>query len=161
MATTWVVGPGSTMRPKRNVRVKFYGELASSVWKKGDILIYDTTTGYAKLAATDVHALILGVAGADATGVTGYLSPVYLAIPDAEFKVVGKAGNAMSNADIGVSYALDRDATNLIWTVDNTDTSHDAVVVLAIDNPAVAGDIQGYYTVRFVQGAAVYGGPIS
>lgn len=158
MATTFAVGPGSIMRPYRNTRVRHFPEAASQTFLRGDILIMDaaSTENRVKISADQPTARIVGVAGADASGVTGTMIPVYLADVQAEFLITGKSGQAMDFTDLGVGLAVLRDATNKIWYVDNTDTSHDAVVPVKINEPATQGDFLGYYVVRFAQAASYW-----
>ncbi len=109
------------------------------------------------IAANQPTTLIVGIAAADATGVTGTMCPVWLATQNAEFIAVGKAAQAMVNADLlSTGLALLKDATNVIWYIDNTDTTHDAVVPLYLKPPAIVGDFQGYYVFRFAATATVW-----
>jgi hypothetical protein len=158
MATTFTVGAGNIMRPYRYCRVQHFPEAASQTFVRGDILIMDaaSTENRVKIAAAQPVTLIVGVAAADASGVTGTMVPVWLATQQAEFLIVGKAAQAMDFTDLSVGLAVARDATNKIWTVDNTDTTHDAVVPLTILAPATQGDFQGYYVVRFAAAASLW-----
>ncbi len=84
-------------------------------------------------------------------GVTKGLIQVYLAGLSNLF--VGRAltTQAISNDHIGVQYGLELDATNLIWRVDNTDTSNKVVQIVGLfDND---GDINGRYIFKFLAAA--------
>lgn len=158
MATTFSVGTGDIMRPHRGCKIRHFAEAATQTFKRGELLIMDaaSTENRVKIAADQAIARIVGVAAADASGVTGALVPVWLAVPEAEFKVTGKTGQALDYTDLGVGLALVKDATNVIWTVDNTDTTHDAVVPISILAPAIQGDFLGYYVVRFAYAASYW-----
>lgn len=161
MATTFTVGSGDYIRPYRNVRIEHFPEAASAAFKRGEPLITTSTNTGQKprvgIAANQPTTQIVGIAAADATGVTGTMCPVWVATQNAEFIAVGKTGQAMANADLlGLGLALLKDATNVIWYVDNTDTTHDAVVPLYFKPPAIVGDFQGYYVFRFAAAATIW-----
>lgn len=158
MATTFVVGSGDIMRPHRGCKIRHFPEAASQTFVRGDVLIMDaaSTENRVKVAANQATARIVGVAAADASGVTGAMVPVWLAVPEAEFKITGVAAQALDYTDLGVGLGLTKDATNVIWTVDNTDTTHDAVVPIHILAPAIQGDFLGYYVVRFAYAASYF-----
>jgi hypothetical protein len=160
MATTFTVGSGDYIRPYRNVRIQHFPEAASQTFKRGEPLIMDSagTENKVKIAGNQAVGLIVGIAAADASGVTGAMVPVWLATQNAEFIAVGKAAQAMDYTDLSVGLALLKDTVNVIWYIDNTDTTHDAVVPLQIRPPAVQGDFQGYYIFRFAIAATLYGG---
>lgn len=160
MATTYSVGSGSYIRPYRNVRIQHFPEAASQSFKRGEPLIMDAASNEnrVRVASNQPTTLIVGIAAADASGVTSTMVPVWLATFDAEFIAVGKTLQAMDYTDLSVGLALLKDATNVIWYIDNSDTTHDAVVPLQIKAPAVQGDFQGYYIFRFAIAATIYGG---
>lgn len=128
---------------------------------------------------TDITALAAGSAGSLGPGIAGSLGKgvgptyqnignvatlsgnggtvglvqVYVATPESLF--VGRSGNgqAISNDDIGVKYGAVRDATNLIWRVDNTNTTQLAFQVVGLfDND---GDINGRYIFKIVAAASL------
>lgn len=159
MATTYTVSSGDFIRPyKSRPRIQHFPEAASQTFKMGEPLIMDAaaTENRVKVAANQPTTLIVGIAAADASGVTGALVPVWCATQDAVFRAVGKAAQALDYTDLSVGLALLKDATNVIWYIDNTDTTHDAVVPITIIAPAVQGDFQGYYSFRFAAAASLY-----
>jgi hypothetical protein len=158
MATTFNVGSGDYVRPYRNVRIQHFPEAASQTFKRGEPLIMDAagTENRVRIASTSPTTLIVGIAAADASGVTSTMIPVWCATQDAEFKITGKAAQAMDYTDLGVGLEIEKDATNVIWIVDNTNTSADALVPLSILAPAVQGDFRGYYVVRFAAAASYW-----
>lgn len=162
MATTFTVSAGSYMRPFRRGETRHFPEAASQTFKRGDVLIMDaaSTESRVKIAADQPVARIVGVAAADASGTTSTMIPVWLATPRAEFIVVGKASQAMDDTDLAVGLALLRDGTNLIWYLDNTDTTHDGFVATGYKEPAVQGDFQGYYVGHFAFGATIWAATI-
>ena len=91
------------------------------------------------------------VATLQGNGHTKGLVQVYLALYESLFVIRAKAGQAISNDNIGLQYAVGRDATNLIWRLDNTDTSNKfAQVVGLFDND---GDVNGRYVIKIVAAA--------
>lgn len=81
-------------------------------------------------------------------GITKGLIQVWIATPDTYF--IGRVinGQAISNADIGIQCGFEKDATNLIWRVDNGDTSNKVVQIVALFD--ADGDINGRYVFKFV-----------
>lgn len=159
MATTYTVSSGDFIRPyKSRPRIQHFPEAASQTFKMGEPLIMDaaSTENRVKVAANQPTTLIVGIAAGDASGVTGALVPVWCATQDAVFRAVGKAAQALDYTDLSVGLALLKDATNVIWYIDNTDTTHDAVVPITIIAPAVQGDFQGYYSFRFAAAASLF-----
>jgi hypothetical protein len=161
MATTYTVGAGDIFRPYRNVKVGHYPEAASSTFKRGEPLII-VTGGTASnrprvgVASNQPVTLLVGVAAADASGVTDALVPVWLARPDAEFQITYKIAQASAFGDFGTGLAILKDATNVIWYMDNTDTTHDAVIPVSMRQPYVLGDIGAYAVVRFAFAATIF-----
>lgn len=144
MATTFVPAAGDTIRPYGRCKVKHYPEDASQTFKRG----YPVILGGAglenkiKVAGNDPTAAIVGIAAADASGVTGAMCPVWLAKP--EFQFVGRtiAATAVDFTAIGVAKALEAHATLAIWVVDIGDSGNDSVVIEHFINP----DTQAYQT---------------
>jgi hypothetical protein len=92
------------------------------------------------------------VATLTGNGATRGLIQVYLATPESLFVVRSVSGQAISNDHIGLQYALTRDATNLIWRLDNTNTTNKAAQVVALfDND---GDTNGRYIIKIVAAAS-------
>lgn len=84
-------------------------------------------------------------------GVTKGLVQVWLAGANNLFIARVLTTQAISNDGIGVKYAMSLDATNLIWRIDNTNTSNTCAQIVGLfDND---GDINGRYIFRFT-GAA-------
>lgn len=161
MAVTYTHGAGDIFRPYRNVKLRHFPEAASSTFKKGEPVIAvtgGTATSKTRIgiAANQPTTLIVGVAAADASGTTDAMCPVWLAQPQAEFQIVYKTAQASAFADFGTGLAILKDATNVIWYVDNTDTTHDAVVPIEMAPPYVLGDLGGYVIVRFAYAATIY-----
>lgn len=158
MATTFAVSSGDYIRPYRNVRIQHFPEAASQTFKRGEPLIMDAaaTENRVRIAGSAPTSLIVGIAAADASGVTSTMIPVWLATLTAEFKGTGMAAQAMDWTDLSVGKALIKDATNVIWQVDNTNGA-DSVVPLEILAPATQGDFLGYYSFRFAYASTLYG----
>jgi len=143
------VGSGNYLRPYRNVDVRNYPEDASQTFKRGDILIFSSTSGKedkVKLAGADPTAKLIGVAAADASGVEGTTIPVWLFTERSEFRIHYVDTQTVSRADINVSYGVARDATNLIWRLDNTETT--AKVFEVVQLLDAHGDVNGAVVVR-------------
>ena len=84
-------------------------------------------------------------------GATKGLIQVYLAGTNNLFVARALSGQAISNDDIGAQYGLELDATNLIWRVDNGDTSNKVVQIVGLfDND---GDVNGRYIFKFLAAA--------
>ncbi len=146
MATTFVPSAGDAIKPYGKCQIKHYPEDASQTFKRG----YPVILGGAgvenkiKVSGTDPVAALVGIAAADASGVTGAMCPVWLAKP--ELKFVGRtiAGTTVDFTAIGSCVALEAHASLAIWVVDISDAGHDAVVVEHFINP----DTQAYQTVE-------------
>lgn len=166
MATTFGVGSGDYIRPYlRRPLIKHFPMAASQTFKKGEPLIMDaaSTENRVRVASNQPTTLLVGIAASDAADClnsdgtsAGALCPVWCATHDAIFRAVGKAAQALDYTDLSVGLALLKDATNNIWYIDNTDTTHDAVVPMFIIPPAVQGDFQGYYAFRFAAAASLF-----
>lgn len=161
MAVTYTHGAGDIFRPYRNVKVRHFPETTSCTFKKGEPVIAvtgGTATSKTRIgaAANQPTTLIVGVAAADASGTADNMVPVWMATPLAEFQIVYKTAQASAFGDFGTGLAILKDATNVIWYVDNTDTTHDAVVPIEMAPPYVLGDIGGYVIVRFAYAATIY-----
>jgi hypothetical protein len=161
MAVTLTHSAGDTVRPYRNCKIRHFPETTSQTFKKGEPVIL-VTGGTAQsrprigVASNQPTTLIVGIAAADASGTTDAMCPVWLAKPDAEFQLVYKAAQASAFADFGTGLAILKEGTTNIWYVDNTDTTHDAVVPIEMKPPYVLGDIGGYVIVRFAFAATIY-----
>lgn len=161
MAVTYTVGAGDIMRPYRNVKLRHFPETTSQSFLKGEPVIAvtgGTASSHTRIgvAANQPTTLIVGIAAADASGVADTMIPVWLATPLAEFQITYKAAQASAFGDFGTGLAILKDATNKIWYVDNTDTSHDAVVPIEMRPPYVLADIGAYVVVRFAYAATIW-----
>jgi len=138
------VGKGSYIRPHRRVRMRAFPEDSSQTFIVGDPIILgsDANEGnYIKIAGGDpsTDLKFLGFAASPATGVKGHMCDVWLATGDAEFigHVSGAAAadDGLDNDDIGVSYGIVADSTNLIWRIDLSETTAPVVRILElVDN---------------------------
>ena len=165
MATTFTPSAGNVMRPWGKCEIRHYPEDATQTFKKG----YPVILGGAglenkvKVAADNPTAAIVGVAAADASGVTGALVPVYLAKPELKFIVTTVAADAVDFTDIGSCRALQAHASLAIWVVDTTDAGNDSVVIEGYVNPqtmtrqTTEGDSEVYAIVHFDPKATVFG----
>lgn len=166
MATTFTVSAGSYCRPWKNVRVQHYPEDASQTFKRGEVLIKGGAglENKVKIAANDPVAAIVGIAAADASGVTGAMVPVWLATDTAEFIAHTISTSAVDFTDIGTGRAIEKDGTNVIWVIDTADAGADGVVVLGYVNPitktvqTVEGDTSALCVFRFNPGATIWAG---
>jgi hypothetical protein len=166
MATTFTVGTGDIIRPWKNVRIQHFPEDASQTFLRGAVLIAGGAgvENRCKTAADNPTAAILGIAAADASGVTGTMIPVFLATNDAEF-----IGRAISTAtadftDIGRLAAVKVESTK--WVVNVDDNGNDSVVVLQYLNPitrnvqATEGDTNALCVFKFVPAATIWSGTV-
>ena len=166
MATVFVVGSGDYARPYKNVRVQHFPEDASQTFKRGEVVIAGGAglENKVKIAADNPTAAILGIAAADASGVTGAMVPVWLATNDAEFIIRTIDADTVDFTDIGALRAVQKDATNVIWVVDTADAGNDSVLVLQYLNPTtrnvqtVEGDTSVWAVVKFTPAATIWSG---
>lgn len=84
-------------------------------------------------------------------GVTKGIVQVYLAGRDSLFIARVLTGQAISNDGIGVQYAMSLDATNLIWRIDNTNTTNKVAQIVGLFD--ADGDINGRYIFKIVAAA--------
>lgn len=138
MATTFGVGSGDVMRPYGECHIKHYPEAASQTFKRGTPVIMDSasTENRVKTSADNPTAAIVGIAAADASGVTGALLPVYEAKPHLRFVGRTVAADAVDFTDIGSARAIQAHASLAgVWVVDTSDAGNDSVVVEGYLNP--------------------------
>lgn len=143
------VGSGNYLRPYRNVRIQHFPEAASQSFKRGEIVIRETAANkghQVKISGADPTAGLLGVAAADASGVEGTMIPVWLFTNSSEFVIHYGDTQALDNDDVGVSYGVVKDATNVIWRLDNTETT--AKVFEVVQLLDAAADVNGRAVVR-------------
>lgn len=158
MATTFTMSAGNIIKPYRNIRVRVFGESSSQTFVRGDILILDTGSDKGhrvKIAGTDptTDRALVGIAGADASGVAGTEIPVYLFTPESEFVINGNSTHDVD--DISVQYGVARDGTNKIWQLDLSETSAKVFTILELLD--AAGDVNARYIVRAILSEALYG----
>ena len=94
----------------------------------------------------------MGNAGSLGLGVTGGLTKgivqVWLAGRDNLFVAHTLDTQAIDNNDIGKQFGFEKDTTNKVWRVDNTDTSNKSVQIVDLfDNDA---DVNGRYVFKFL-----------
>lgn len=143
------VGSGNIARPYRNTRVQHFPEAASQTFKRGELVILQTTSDkghQVTISGADPTAGILGIAAADASGTENTLIPVWLFTPDSEFLMHIADGQTLDNDDLGVGYGIVKDSTNTIWRVDRTETTAKVVVVVKLID--AHGDVNGRVVVR-------------
>lgn len=146
---TIAVGSGNYIRPYRNTRMQHFPEGASQTFKRGELLILITTADKGQkvqISGADPTAGVVGIAAADASGTEDTLVPVWLFTPDAEFVVHAGASQTLDNDDVSVGYGIVKDATNVIWRLDRTETTAKIFVVVKLLD--VHGDVNGRYIVR-------------
>jgi len=106
-------------------------EAASQSWKKGAVLI--ESSGSIAIAAADATSAILGVAAADASGVTGREVLFYPALPGMVFEATledqANEDHALVQGNLYANYAIQVDG-NGIFYVDENDTSNTSVHVV-------------------------------
>lgn len=165
MATTFTPSVGNHIRPYGKSKVKHYPEAASQTFKRGYPVILDAASNEnrVRVAATLPTAAIIGIAAADASGVTGAMCPVWLAQPQMQFLVTTVASDAVDFSDIGSCRSLKAHASLAIWVVDTTDAGNDSVVIEHYINPVtmemqtVEGDFEVYAVVHFDPKATIFG----
>jgi hypothetical protein len=165
MATTFVPGTGDAIRPYGRCKVKHFPEAASQSFKRGYPIIMDAASNENRIrvAGTDPVAALVGIAAADASGVTGAMCPVWLAKPEYQFQARTIAGTAVDFTMRGVCKALEAHASLAIWVVDISDSGNDAVVVEDFLDPntnalqTVEGDFETNVVFHFDPKATIYG----
>lgn len=165
MATTFVPSAGNIIRPYGKAEVRWYPEDASQTFKAGYPLIQGGAglENKVKVASDNPTTAIVGIAAADASGVTGALVPVWIAKPELKFIVTTVAADAVDFTDIGACRALQAHASLAIWVVDTTDAGNDSVVPEMYLNPSTMqrqtteGDFEVYAVVHFDPKATIFG----
>lgn len=111
-------------------------EAASQSFKKGAVLI--ESGGKVAIAAADAVAAILGVAAADASGVTDKEVLFYPALPgmvfEATFEDQTNENHALAAANVYANYAIQVDS-NGIFYVDENDTTNTSVQIVGHKDP--------------------------
>ena len=111
-------------------------EDASQTWEPGSVLIADVATGEILEASDEPVDLIMGIAMADASTVTGNDVMYWKAIPGARF--IGSMGTSLTAGDIAAAdlfaeYPLQLDTNE--WYVDTTDNTNPAVRIVEFIDP--------------------------
>lgn len=168
MATSFTVGKGNFIRPYRNVKIRPFPEAASQTFKKGYVLILQTSSdkgNQVKVAGTDpTTGLCVGIALSDATGVENSEIPVAMFDAAGEFLVHIQDAATLDADDIADDFGFVADATNEIHRLDNTETTSKVFRVLAFGPKPDGsggmcghGDTNGCYVVKSAAvGQAVY-----
>ena len=165
MATTFVPSAGDGFRPYGRSKVKHFPEAASQTFKRGYPIILDAASNENRIrvAADNPTAAIVGIAAADASGVTGAMCPVWLAQPELKFQGRTVAADAVDFSDIGAARAIQAHASLAIWVVDTSDAGNDSVVVEFYQNPntnalqTAEGDLEVNVIFHFDPKATVLG----
>ncbi len=165
MATTFAIGTGDGFRPLGKCRIKHYPEDASQTFKKGEPLIVGGAglENKVKITADNPTSGIVGIAAADASGVTGALVPVWCAEPHQLFIGRTVVGDGLDYSDIGTARAIQAHGTlTTTWVVDTSDAGNDSVTVRYYRSPdssvALAeGDISAEVIFTFVPAATIWG----
>lgn len=143
------VGSGNYLRPYRNVRIQHFPEGPSQSFKRGELLILNTTADKGHqvvISAADPTVGVVGVAAMDATGTENSLVTVWLFTPASEWVVHAGSGQTLDNDDLSVGYGIVKDITNVIWRLDRTETTAKVFVVVKLLD--AHGDVNGRYIVR-------------
>ena len=125
-----------------------YPEAASATFKRGELVTLSSGL-VAALSGTDPTAeTILGIAMADASGVTNADAVIFVPTPDSLF--VGNLGVSQVTAatDRGALYGL-VEASDLVH-VDQSDTTNTRVVVVDLDRRDKVGDTNGRVIFKFM-----------
>lgn len=164
MATTYAVSAGDIMRPLGKCRIKWYPEDAAQSFKLGEPVIAGGAglENKIKTTADNPTAAIVGVAAADASGVTGALCPVWCAEPHQLFVARTVAGDGLDYTDIGNARAIQAHGTYTdLWVVDTSDAGNDSVTPRYYRSPTGAalaeGDLEMEVVFSFVPAATVWG----
>jgi hypothetical protein len=156
LATSFVVGTGDYIRPYRKTQVRHFREAASQTFILGDVLILQTSAdkgNQVKISGADPATnTVVGIALEAASGVENTLVAVAPLDEIGEFLIAIGSTQSLDADDIGDLYGIVADATNLIWRLDNTETT--ATVFRVVDfAPGYAhGDVNGKYIVKAANG---------
>lgn len=158
---TFTVSTGDYIRPYRNARLQAFPEAASQTFKKGDVLILQTTADkghQVKVSGADpASGTVVGIAAEDASGTENTLIGVFVLDPQAEFVVRVGDTQAYDNDDVGDEFGIVADATNTIWRLDRTETTAKVFRVLGPAQGYVHGDVNAAVIVKSAIGVqAVY-----
>lgn len=164
MATTYPVSTGDFMRPLGKCRIKWYPEDAAQSFKLGEPLIAGAAgvENKVKVASDNPTGSIVGVAAADASGVTGAMVPVWVAEPHQLFVARTVAGDGLDYTDLGNARAIQAHGTlTTTWVVDTSDAGNDSVTPRYYRSPTGAalaeGDLEMEVVFTFIPGATVWG----
>lgn len=154
----FTLSTGDAPRPYRHNRIEYFREAPSQTFKKGDILIRNTTADkgdQVKISGADPSSgTVVGIAAEDASGTENTQIGVYVLDPLAEFLIV--ALNALDFDDPGTEYGIVSDAT-VLWKLDQTESTAKVFRVVKIAPGYTAGDTNAKYIVKSAIGVqAVY-----
>lgn len=149
--------------------VRSLPEAASQTFKRGDILVWDTSEEAVKLA-TDTNVQMVGVADRDASGTTGTAIPVIVPTTADVFSATISAAGANSAAahdrdNVGKSYSWIKSTESgqtAKTTIDESDAGNAWVFIEDIytDAKEAAGTAGGRVLFRFLN-TPLEGGPIA
>lgn len=152
---TRTVSAGDRIAPYRGpVRCLNFPEGAAQTFKRGYLVKFGADAGFENrvIVVGADPTLVIGVAAADATGVTDAPVPVWLAEPGVEFIGVVQSTGALDQTQLAAAgYGIIADATNLIHRVDLTETTAKVVhITQLIDADA---DVNGRVAFQFLAAA--------
>ena len=128
-----------------------YPEAASATFKRGELVTLSSGL-VAALAGTDPTANgILGIALADASGVTNADAVIFVPTPDSLFSANLGVSQVTAATDRSARYGL-VEASDLVH-VDQSDTTNDRVVVVDLDRRDKVGDTNGRVIFKFLADA--------
>jgi hypothetical protein len=154
----FTLSTGDYPRPYRHNRIDYFREAASQTYKRGDILILQTTADkgdQVKISGADpTSGTVVGIAAEDASGTENTQVGVYVLDPLAEFQIV--ALNALDFDDVGDEFGIASDAT-VLWKLDQTETTAKVFRVVKLAPGYTHGDTNAKYIVKSAVGVqAVY-----
>jgi hypothetical protein len=119
-------------------------EKATQSWKRGAVLIADALGSVAE-AGSDPIAAILGIALADASGVTGAACQSIPALPGLLFEATledqSNGDHALALTDTYQGFGMKKVSATGFWYLDENDTSGVCGVVMQLVSPV--GTVQG------------------
>jgi len=119
-----------------SVPVSHGPEDATQTWERGSVLIVDENTGEVAEAADEPVDLIIGIAMADASTVTGTDVMYWKAVPGVRY--IASVGTSLTAGDIAAAdlfqeYPLQLDTNE--WYIDTTDNTNPAVRISEFIDP--------------------------
>ncbi len=143
---TRTVNSNDWIKPFRgNDRLLSAPEGSSQTFKKGAPLIFSAVSAHENEVIAfveDSTTGLVGFAAQDATGTQGSAISYYIADTDSEFYGVVESAKATAWIMLtGGPYSMVYDATNAIWRIDTSDTSHDVLLITSLIDPV--GTVNG------------------